>query len=109
MKTHTSYPFAAVDSFQQISPNFDARQATCDACWLDSVAVFWSPAHHVCMLMFLFRADLSDEDEKLLFAVLDRDGSSRISEAEFMDFGSVLMLDFIKVSLWVTFFCVWWR
>ena len=42
-------------------------------------------------------ADLSDVEEKLLFAVLDRDGSSRISEEEFMDLGSVLMLEFVNV------------
>ena len=48
---------------------------------------------------FLCTLDLSDDEEKLLFAVLDRDGSSRISEEEFMDFGSVLMLEFVKVSM----------
>ena len=45
-----------------------------------------------------FCTDLTDEEKKLLFAVLDRDGSSRISKEEFMDFGSVLMLEFVKVS-----------
>ena len=46
---------------------------------------------------------LSDEDMDLLFAFLDKDGSSKISEEEFMDFGSVLMLEFVKKSDYATF------
>jgi hypothetical protein len=41
---------------------------------------------------------LSEEDTKLLFAVLDKDGSSTITEDEFMDFGNVLLLEFVKTS-----------
>jgi two pore calcium channel protein len=46
---------------------------------------------------------LSDEDTKLLFAILDKDGSSTITEEEFMDFGSVLLLEFVKTSAYSTF------
>lgn len=46
---------------------------------------------------------LSDDDAKLLFAILDRDGSSMISEEEFMDFGNVLLQAFSKTSDYTTF------
>jgi two pore calcium channel protein len=46
---------------------------------------------------------LSNDDTKLLFAILDKDGSSTISEDEFMDFGNVLLLEFIKTSDYATF------
>lgn len=46
---------------------------------------------------------LSDEDTKLLFAILDKDGSSTITEEEFMDFGSVLLLEFVRASEYSTF------
>jgi hypothetical protein len=46
---------------------------------------------------------LSDDDTKLLFAILDKDGSSTISEEEFMDFGSVMMIEFVKSSVYATF------
>lgn len=46
---------------------------------------------------------LSDDDTQILFAILDRDGSSLISEEEFMDFGSVLLLDLVKSSDYATF------
>jgi two pore calcium channel protein len=38
-----------------------------------------------------------------LFAILDRDGSSTITEEEFMDFGNVLLLEFVKTSAYETF------
>jgi two pore calcium channel protein len=46
---------------------------------------------------------LSDDDKKLLFAILDKDGSSTISEEEFMDFASVMMIEFVKSSVYTTF------
>lgn len=46
---------------------------------------------------------ISEEDTKLIFAVLDKDGSSQISEDEFMDFGSVLLLEFVKQSDYSTY------
>jgi len=36
---------------------------------------------------------LSDDDTKLLFAILDQDGSSTITRQEFMNFGNVLLLE----------------
>jgi len=53
--------------------------------------------HLAIFTIFLRVADISDVKEEL-FEVLDRDGSSRISEDEFMAFGSVLTLEFVKVS-----------
>jgi two pore calcium channel protein, plant len=41
---------------------------------------------------------LSDDDTKLLFAVLDRDGNNSVSEEEFMDFGNVLLLEFVNAK-----------
>jgi two pore calcium channel protein len=41
---------------------------------------------------------ISTRDAKLFFAVLDRDGSSLISLQEFLDFGSILLLDFFTAS-----------
>jgi two pore calcium channel protein len=46
---------------------------------------------------------LSEDDTKLLFAILDKDGSSTITEDEFMDFGNVLLLEFTKESDYHTF------
>jgi two pore calcium channel protein, plant len=46
---------------------------------------------------------LTEDDTNLLFAILDRDGSSTISEEEFMEFGNVLMLEFFKASDYATF------
>ena len=45
---------------------------------------------------------LSDDDTKLLFAILDKDGSSTITEDEFMDFGNVLLLEFIRTDVYKT-------
>lgn len=42
--------------------------------------------------------ELSEEETKLLFGFLDRDGSSLITLEEFQDFGSVLLLEFTKES-----------
>lgn len=39
---------------------------------------------------------ISDEETKLLFAILDKDGSSNISEEEFLDFGNLLLLEFVR-------------
>lgn len=41
---------------------------------------------------------ISKRDAKLLFAVLDRDGSAVISQDEFLDFGSILLLDFFQAD-----------
>jgi hypothetical protein len=46
---------------------------------------------------------LSGDDTKLLFAILDRDGSDSITEEEFMEFGQVLLLEFVKTSDYATF------
>lgn len=46
---------------------------------------------------------LSGDDTKLLFAILDKDGSSTITEDEFMDFGNVLLLEFTRESDYATF------
>ena len=43
---------------------------------------------------------LSDDDMKLLFAILDKDGSSTISEDEFMDFGNVILLEFTRTDVY---------
>jgi Ca2+-binding EF-hand superfamily protein len=42
--------------------------------------------------------DLSFDDTALLFAILDKDGSSEISKEEFMDISSVLFLEFVRQS-----------
>jgi Ca2+-binding EF-hand superfamily protein len=39
---------------------------------------------------------ISSRDAKLLFAVLDRDGSSVICKQEFLDFGNILLLEFFN-------------
>lgn len=41
---------------------------------------------------------LSDDETKLLFAFLDKSGTSDISLEEFQDFGSVMLLEFTKES-----------
>jgi Ion transport protein len=41
---------------------------------------------------------LSRDETHILFAILDRDGTSHISEHEFMNFGNVLMLELCKTS-----------
>lgn len=46
---------------------------------------------------------IRSRDAKLLFAVLDRDGSSRINKEEFLDFGSVLLLEFFHEDEFATF------
>ena len=46
---------------------------------------------------------LSKEETKLLFGFLDKDGTSSITLEEFQGFGSVLLLDFTKVSDYATF------
>lgn len=46
---------------------------------------------------------ISSQDAKLLFAVLDRDGTALINEAEFLDFGSVLLLEFFNEMEFATF------
>jgi len=38
---------------------------------------------------------ISSRDQELLFAILDRDGSGIISKAEFLDFGSIILLEFV--------------
>jgi hypothetical protein len=46
---------------------------------------------------------LSDEETKLLFGFLDKDGSSTITLDEFQEFGSLLLLEFTKESDYATF------
>lgn len=46
---------------------------------------------------------ISPRDAKLLYAVLDRDGTSSISEEEFLDFGSILLLEFFTQDEYATF------
>lgn len=41
---------------------------------------------------------ISQDETHILFAILDRDGTSKISEQEFMNFGNVLMLELCKSS-----------
>ena len=41
---------------------------------------------------------ISSRDAKLFFAVLDRDGSALINQDEFLDFGSVLLLEFFSAD-----------
>lgn len=45
---------------------------------------------------------LSEDDTKLLFAILDRDGSNVISKEEFMDFGNVLLLEFVNAKVYMS-------
>jgi two pore calcium channel protein, plant len=45
---------------------------------------------------------MSEEETKLLFGFLDRDGSSLISLEEFQDFGEILLLEFTKASDYAT-------
>ena len=56
----------------------------------------------------MFSASACCEDAELLFALLDQDGSSTISPEEFMNFGQVLLLEFVRVSeyaSWVEVYC----
>lgn len=46
---------------------------------------------------------LSDDEAKLLFGFLDKDGSSKITLDEFQDFGSVLLLEFTSEAAYETF------
>lgn len=46
---------------------------------------------------------ISSRDAKLLYAVLDRDGSSVINQDEFLDFGSILLLEFFQAEEFSTF------
>jgi two pore calcium channel protein len=39
------------------------------------------------------------DEAKLLFAILDKDGTETISKKEFMDFGNILLLEFERISL----------
>eukprot|EP00547_Thalassionema_nitzschioides_P003031 CAMPEP_0194206606 /NCGR_PEP_ID=MMETSP0156-20130528/5581_1 /TAXON_ID=33649 /ORGANISM="Thalassionema nitzschioides, Strain L26-B" /LENGTH=818 /DNA_ID=CAMNT_0038933165 /DNA_START=52 /DNA_END=2508 /DNA_ORIENTATION=- len=41
---------------------------------------------------------IPEDEAKLLFAILDRDGSGTISKKEFLEFGNVLLLEFEKVD-----------
>jgi len=45
---------------------------------------------------------LSYEETSLLFALLDKDGSSTISRTEFMRFGEVMMLDFYEARVYTS-------
>lgn len=46
---------------------------------------------------------ISSRDAKLLYAILDRDGSSMINLHEFLDFGSILLLEFFNELEFATF------
>jgi hypothetical protein len=46
---------------------------------------------------------ISQRDAKLLYAILDRDGSSVIHLEEFLDFGSILLLEFFNEEEFATF------
>ena len=48
------------------------------------------------------RRKIPDDDAKLLFAILDKDGSNFISEEEFMNFGTVMVLQFDRADSYVT-------
>lgn len=52
--------------------------------------------------MFEFRT-IPDDDAKLLFALLDKDGSNKISEDEFMNFGKVMLVEFDRADTYETF------
>lgn len=65
---------------------------------------------HTIMALFLILNEdypeirrLSEDETKLLFGFLDKDGSSTITLDEFQDFGSVLLLEFTKESDYHTF------
>lgn len=47
---------------------------------------------------------ISSRDAKLLYAVLDRDGSGVINLEEFLDFGSILLLEFSDESDYITLY-----
>jgi Ca2+-binding EF-hand superfamily protein len=46
---------------------------------------------------------LSTDERSIIFAFLDRDGSSNIDLDEFLDFGKILLLDLAKKSDYATF------
>lgn len=46
---------------------------------------------------------LREDETKLLFAVLDRDGTNNISEEEFMEFANVLLLEFVNTADYKSF------
>ena len=46
---------------------------------------------------------LSHEEKTIMFAFLDKDGDGTISQDEFLDFGSVLLLNLTKKSYYATF------
>lgn len=48
------------------------------------------------------RRTIPDDDAKLLFALLDKDGSNQISEDEFMNFGNVMLVEFDRADLYTT-------
>ena len=50
----------------------------------------------------ILRRTIPDDDAKLLFAFLDKDGTNFISEEEFMNFGNVMMLQFDRVDSYMT-------
>jgi len=45
---------------------------------------------------------IPDDEAKLLFALLDKDGSNQISEDEFMNFGKVMMVEFERSDVYTT-------
>lgn len=51
---------------------------------------------------------LSQEEKSILFAFLDKDGDGTISRDEFLNFGSVLLLDLAKKSDYATFVETHW-
>ena len=62
-----------------------------------------------CLAIFLtklyFRTckrTIPDDEAKLLFALLDKDGSNQISKDEFMNFGKVMLVEFEKSDAYTT-------
>lgn len=64
----------------------------------------------VMALMLIMNEDFHEfrtippDEAKLLFAILDKDGSNSISKDEFMDFANVLLLEFEKITVQMTLF-----
>ena len=49
-------------------------------------------------LAYIEQRTIPEDDAKLLFALLDKDGSNQISEDEFMNFGRVMAVEFVRAD-----------
>ena len=58
--------------------------------------------HLTCLLFDSFRK-FTDEETQIFFALMDRDGSSRIEKDEFMYFSKVMLLEFKRMVKKPTF------